>query len=300
MDYTESYRKCLKTFSLLTRDAFELSIYLPSVFGGSTEDLSDKNFVFLSIFSKIALHANSILTILPKDAPRELYGTEHFRVIDLSSIASLTRDIIDADNTLFYLFTEGVDDSEREFRLLLFGLHGYMRQRELVNFVGGSHQETILASISAKIDALINQLKANSFFTTLEREMAENTQRGKRAKDVFKRTGGEIENVKDSVFLTRKQITEVRGMDLSLFDAIYMFLSSHVHSFFMGTSLLGSAIISSEKSLLLLFLTLKNASFYLCLAMIDTTILFPETAEKLSSESREILQSIIREEAYAF
>jgi hypothetical protein len=77
-----------------------------------------------------------------------------------------------------------------------------------------------------------------------------------------------------------------------------MFLSSHVHSFLMGTSLVGSAIISSEKSLLLLFTTLKNASFYLCLAMIDTTILFPETAEKLSPESREILQSIMRGEAY--
>jgi hypothetical protein len=299
MDYTESYRKYLETFSLLTRDAFELSIYLSSVFDGNTEDVSNENFVFLSIFSKIALHANSILTILPEDAPRELYGTEHFRVIDLSSIASLTRDIIDADNTLFYLFTERVDNSEREFRLLLFGLHGYMRQRELVNFVGDSHQETILASISAQIDALRNQLKTNSFFTTLEREMTENTQRGKRAKDIFKRTGGEIENVKDSVFLTRKQIAEVRGMDLSSFDAIYMFLSSHVHSFLTGTSLVGSAMISSEKSLLLLFLTLKNASFYLCLAMIDTTILFPETADKLSPESREILQSIMRGEAYA-
>ena len=298
MDYTESYRKYLKTFSLLTHSAFELSIYLSSVFSGNTEELSNENFVFLSIFSKIALHANSILTILPKDITKELYGSEHFKIIDLSSIASLTRDIIDADNTRFYLFTERVDNSEREFRLLLFGLHGYMRQRELVNFVGGSHQDTILASISVEIDALRNQLKANRFFTTLEREMAENTQRGKRAKDIFKRTGGEIENVKDSVFLTRKQITEVRGMDLSSFDAIYMFLSSHVHSFLMGTSLVNSAIISSEKSLLLLFLTLKNASFYLCLAMIDTTILFPETAEKLSPESREILPSIMRGEAY--
>jgi hypothetical protein len=295
MDYTESYRKHLKTFSLLTRDAFELSIYLSSVFGSNTEEFSNENFGFLSIFTKIALHANSILTLLPKDAPKELYGTEHFRVIDLSSIASLTRDIIDADNTLFYLFTERVDDSEREFRLLLFGLHGHMRQRELVNLIGGSHH-----SISAKIDVLRNQLKANSFFTILERDMAENTQRGKRAKDIFKRTGGEIENIKDSVFLTRKQITEVRGMDLSSFDAIYMLLSSHVHSFLMGTSFVGSAIISSEESLLMLFLTLKNASFYLCLAMIDTTILFPETAEKLSPKSRKILQSIMRGEAYDF
>jgi hypothetical protein len=129
--------------------------------------------------------------------------------------------------------------------------------------------------------------------------MTENSPRGKRAKDIFKRTRGKIENVKDAVFLTRRQITEVRGMDLSSFDAIYVFLSSHVHSFLMGTSLVGSAIALTEKSLLLLLITLRNASFYLCLAMIDTTILFQETEEKLSPESREILQSIMRGESYA-
>jgi hypothetical protein len=156
MDYIEKYRKYLKTFSLLSRDAFELSIYLSNVLGSNTEELSNENFVFLSIFLKIALHADSILTILPKDDPRELYGTENFRFVDLSSIASLTRDIIDADNTLFYLFTERVDDSEREFRFLLFGLHGYMRQKELINFVGSSHQEAIIANISKRIDTLRN------------------------------------------------------------------------------------------------------------------------------------------------
>lgn len=79
------YRKQLKTFSQLTRDAFELSIYLLSVFDDSTKDVSSKDFVFLSVFSKIALHANSILTILPKDVPAELYGTESFKIIDLSA-----------------------------------------------------------------------------------------------------------------------------------------------------------------------------------------------------------------------
>ena len=130
--------------------------------------------------------------------------------------------------------------------------------------------------------------------------MTENTQRGKRAKNIFKRTGGEIKNVKDAVFLTRKQITEVRGMDLHSFDAIYMFLSGHVHSFLMGTSLVGSAIISSDKSLLLLFIVLKHASFYLCLAMIDATILFPETVDKLSPKSWEILQRVMRGEGDVF
>jgi len=299
MDYTEKYRKYLKTFSLLTRDAFELNIYLSNIFNNNIEELSNENFVFLSVFSKIALHANSILTILPKDDPRKLYGTEDFRVVDLSSIASLTRDIIDADNTLFYLFTERIDDAEREFRLLLFGLHGYIRQKELINFVGGLHQEVMVANIVEKIDAFRNRLESNSFFKILEKEMLENSSRGRRAKDIFKRTEGRIENVKDAVFLTRKQITEVRGMDLSSFDAIYMFLSGHVHSFLMGTSLVGSAIALDEKSLLLLLLIIRNASFYLCLAMIDTTILFPKTQEKLSSDSREVLQSIMRGESYA-
>jgi hypothetical protein len=298
MNYIDKYRKYLKILSLLTRDAFELNIYLSSSITNKTDEIFNKAFLFLSIFSKIALHADSILTILPKDDPRNLYGTESFRFVDLSSVASLTRDIIDADNTLFYLFTEKIASSEREFRFLLFALHGYIRWREIGNLVNSSHQEEMVATMTEEIDSLIGKLEGNSFFRTLEKEMAENTSRGKRAKDIFKRVEGKIVNVKDAVFLTRKQIAEVRGMDLSSFDAAYIFFSSHVHSFLMGTSLVGSAIVLSEKSLMLLLLTLRNASFYLCLAMIDATILFQGAEEKVSPESRKILQSIMKGESY--
>lgn len=299
MDFTEEYRKYLTTFSLVTRDAFELSIYLLEFFTLTPENFSNENLIFLSIFSKLALHANSILTILPKDDPKTLYGTENFKVIDLSSIASLTRDIIDADNTLFYLFTERIEASDREFRLLLFGLHGYMRQKELINFVGGSHQEQMNANISKQIEIFINQIEKNSFYQNLQEEMLNNSSSGKRAKDVFKRgKEGKIENVKDALFLTRKQIITRRGIDLSLFDAMYIYLSSHVHSFHMGTSLVGSSIALDDQSLLLLLKTIKDALFYLSLAILDTTILFPNTEEELSPESRKIIQSIKKGEPY--
>lgn len=298
MDYTEEYRKYLRTFSILTKDAFELSLQLSKSLSNKPQELSNENFVFLSIFSKIVLHANSILSILPKDDPIKLYGSENFQVIDLSSVASLTRDIIDADNTLFYLFTERIDDSEREFRLLLFGLHGYMRQKEIIGFVGGSNQEQIVANISKQIDTFRNKLEANNYFKSLEKEIAQKMSKGARAKEVFKRVEGKIENVKDAVFLTRKEIIRIRGMDLGLFDAVYIFLSGHVHSFLIGTSLVGSSIALDEKSLMLLLLTIRYASFYLSLAMIDTTILFQEIEEKLSPESRKILQSIVRGESY--
>jgi hypothetical protein len=214
MDYTEEYRKYLRTFSLLTKETFELSIQLSKNLSNKPQKVSNENFVFLSIFSKIVLHANSILSILPTDDPIKIYGTENFKIVDLSSVASLTRDIIDADNTLFYLFTERVDDAEREFRLLLFGLHGYLRQKEIIGFVGGSNQEQMVANISKQIDTFRNQLQANSYFTSLEKEIAQKTAKGARAKEVFKRVEGKIENVKDAVFLTRKEIIRIRGIGI--------------------------------------------------------------------------------------
>lgn len=66
----------------------------------------------------------------------------------------------------------------------------------------------------------------------------------------------------------------------------------------MGTSLVGPSIALHENSLILLLLTIRYASFYLCLTMIDTTILFQGTEEKLSPESCKILQSIVRGESY--
>ncbi|MGB6295661.1 MAG: hypothetical protein WBF90_05675 [Rivularia sp. (in: cyanobacteria)] len=298
MNLTEEYKRYLKIFSFLTSEAIRLSNNLPSIVSKRSQDISNENFVFLSIYSKIILHANSILSILPKDEPGQLYGSDNFKLLDFSSVASLTRDIIDADNTLFYLFTEKVDDSEREFRLLLFGLHGYMREKEFISLVGGLGHEKIIDDISTQINIFLEKLEKNSFFRNLKVEIEQGTQRGKRAKEVFKRKDGRIENVKDALFLTRKEIIKIRGMDLPFFDAMYLFLSSHVHSYLMGTSLVGSSIVFDEKSLAFLLKTISNAAFYLCLAMIDTTILFPETEEKLNSESRRILQSIIRGESF--
>lgn len=298
MNYIEEYRKYLERLTLLTRDAFVLNIYLLNFINSSAEEIADDKFVFISIFSKIVLHSDSILKILPKDTPENLYSQKEFKLLDLSSVASLTRDIIDADNTLFYLFTERVDASERDFRLTLFNLHGHMRWREIVCLIDSYYQEETVVRISEKIDNLKKQLEMNSFFKDLEKETTKNSSKGKRAKEIFKKKEEKIENVKDAVFSTRKQIAEVRMMDTSVFDAVYAFLSSHVHSFSIGTSLVGHSILMDEKALLFLLLTIKNASFYLCLAMIDTVILFQGAEEKLSLESRGILQSIIRGESY--
>ena len=291
MDYAEEYQKHLTILSLLTREAFELNIYLSNTFNNRMDNLSNENLVFLSIFSKIALNANSILSILPKDDPRKLYGTENFKVVDLSSVASITRNIIEASNTLFYLFAEKVENSERQFRFFLFGLHGWLRQKELVEFVGGSNQVEMLAHISKQIDIFKAKIEANSFFINLNEEEIKKTQKGQRSKSVFRKNADKkVENVKDSMFLTHREIAEIRGFSPSLFDAIYRFLSNQTHPFLMGTSLVGPSIALDEKSFLLLLLTIKNAALYLGLTMIDTTMVFQWAREKLSPESTEILE----------
>lgn len=298
MDHIKKYQEYLTALSLLTHEAFEINIYLTEVLVTKKEKVSNRSFVFLSIFSKIMLQANSVLILLPKKYSKMPDRTEDFRVVDLSSVASLTRDIIDADNILFYLFTDRVDISERKFRLLLYALHGFMKQKELLDIVYGPHQEEKIAGVLKNINSIKNQLNANSFFKVLEQEMIVKSRKGKRAQEIFKRVEGNIVSVKDPVFLTRKEIIKVREMNVSSFDADYMFLSNLVHSYLMGTSLIGPSIALSDRSLLFLLRILKNAVFYLCLAIIDTTILFPRTKEKLSPKSCEMLQSIMRGEPF--
>ena len=288
MDFSQEYKRYLANFSLLTKESFELSIQMSELLLNfrevSNDDVSNDDFLLLSLFSKIALNADSILTLLPKGDPRSFIGTENSKFLDLSSIASLSRDVIDASNALFYLFTERVGDSEHEFRVLLFGLHGWMRQKEFIESVGGPNQE-MLFNVSIEVDKFKNQLEANSFFKGLE---------GEKVKRIFKRTEGRIENVKAAMFLTRREITRIRGIDLSFSDAIYMFFSSHVHSFLMSVSLVGQTITLSEKSLLFLLLTIKYAAYYLGLSLVDATMLFPEVKEKLSFESKELLANIVQ------
>ena len=304
------YRRYVATLSAATEDLFELQSWLMNWFGKNRANLLQEEWIFLSIMTKAALTFNSILTLLPPtdqiefSVQRNRGGVESIHLLtasknswksfDLSGISSLTRDAIDVSNTIFYLFSERVSESETEFRFLLYLFHGYIREKEFIEllpFHDGIREDGLhmIEEVKRKIDS-------NDFFKLLISEMIQkDNPRGKRAKEILKRSGdGKIRSVTDSLLWPRKKITEIRGMDVSEFDIIYRYSSSHIHSHSMGISDVSGSMAMDSKSLMFLSIMTRGASYYASSILVDFIWNFPEAEAIISKGMQEVVREIMQ------
>ena len=111
----EDYVTALKDFNGLLRATFQLSVKLNELVGDSRKQIAS------ALFAKINLGALSITKLLPKDSeilPREkTMAMEPDKFCDVSSIASLFRNLVEASNFLYYFAIEDVSPEEIQLRL---------------------------------------------------------------------------------------------------------------------------------------------------------------------------------------
>ncbi|MBW4459818.1 MAG: hypothetical protein KME47_06200 [Nodosilinea sp. WJT8-NPBG4] len=305
------YGRYVATLSAATKDLFELQSWLMNWLGKNRTDLLQEEWIFLSIIAKSTLTLNSVLTLLPPTDQIEFFvhrnrdknesshllpeRDDSWKSFDLSGICSLTRDAIDASNAIFYLFSERVSKSESEFRFLLYLFHGYIREKEFIELLPfrdgiGEDSLSMIEEVKQKIDS-------NNFFNLLKSEMSQKGNvRGKRAKEILKMSGnGRISYVTDSLLWSRKRITEIRGMDVSEFDIIYKYSSSHIHSHAMGIGDIAGSMLMDNKSLMLLSIMTRGASFYASSILVDFIWNFPEAKTIISTDMQEVVRGIIQD-----
>src|SRR5438876_6553844 len=115
MATNEDYLAALKDFNGLLRATFQLSVKLNKLVGDSRKQIASV------LFAKINLGALSIAKLLPKDSeilPREktiIMDPDKF--CDVSSIASLCRNLVEASNLLYYFAVEEISTEEVQLRL---------------------------------------------------------------------------------------------------------------------------------------------------------------------------------------
>src|SRR5205807_10251380 len=106
----EDYINALKDFSGLLHATFQLSVKLSKLVGDSRKQIAS------ALFAKINLGALSITKLLPKNAqilPREnTIVMNPDRFCNVSSIASLCRNLIEASNLLYYFALDEVSEEE--------------------------------------------------------------------------------------------------------------------------------------------------------------------------------------------
>ncbi len=161
------------------------------------------------LFEKIKITADSILKI----SPYSIYDREKNYIWDLSSVAVLSRNIIENYNMVFYLVLEKIDSSEKKFREMLCELHSLVEKIKM--YFNLEVDQEIIELQQDKIDSLRKKIKENKFYKSLHFEKKKEILRGKQ------------------IFYFPKHILYKKidvGIGSKNMEFLYRFTSNYVHT----------------------------------------------------------------------
>jgi hypothetical protein len=255
----EDYINALKDFNGLLHATFQLSVKLTKLVGDSRKQIAS------ALFAKINLGALSITKLLPKDAeilPREkTIVMDPERFCDVSSIASLYRNLVEASNLLYYFAVEEVSEEEIQLRLKIGdyqAVKGSIAVLRLVNYKGDR-----LEHLQHELAKLKTTLESSPIFMTLSAGTRKQILDGRR-----------------TATASHREIALRRGLAADKFSADYRHLSGHVHSdayalldLLAGKKLGGPMTNEIRESLLAM---IREGTRYLAMTCQDMMGLFPE------------------------
>lgn len=221
------------------------------------------------LFTKLCTTARSLRKLLDHDVSKE-YKTDW----DYSSAFSLTRNIMECYQTLFYLCFDDVHEEELKARKALFNVHDYYSRKQLFSFIPENFD---IERENPEIEKFVlEQLKNSAFFNSLDEK--------KRSKYL---------NGKDAFFMARDEIEEKEGVSKNTFRYWYKFLSSNVHSFPMGFFRMidgdrGTGV-HSEVEEIYSTMALDLAESYLIRGSLNMLKFFPDLLEKMSPQEKKLL-----------
>jgi hypothetical protein len=202
------YREAKRELDGVVRAGFQLSKMLlgrPSA--NSREHLA------ATYLAKINLGVLSFTKLLPvEDAvPHGADELDASQFCDISSLASLCRNLIEAANRLFYFCIEAVSEHEFSMRIKIHEYHAVHGHLGISKKVGLNPKR--VAELEADLDGLKSELEQMPSFAALKKEVKNHILMGR---------WGEA--------LTQPEIAEKRGRNRLRFLADFKFLSSHIHS----------------------------------------------------------------------
>ncbi len=170
---------------------------------------SSKKVIASALFDKLLVTAKSYLKLLPFSS---LHGSEEDDW-DLSSIATLTRNIIENYNIFFYLIVDKVPKDEEYFRILLCELHSDVERLKMYNSL--KVEKEIVKKQREKINKIKDDIYKNTFYKSLDWDDRNELIKGKRP-----------------LYLSGTQINKKIDLDISNeeIEFVYRFTSNYIHS----------------------------------------------------------------------
>lgn len=162
------------------------------------------------LFTRLCVLSVSLARLLPLS--RRDDGNHDGIIWDFSSIATLTRAILECDLMLFYLGLDAPGEDEWRARLNLMHLHDATARIDMMRTLFAAKAQA--GGINKQRDELIERLRANPFFAALPVKRQDHFLRG--------------ENIR---FEIQDSVLERMGRNVDEFRAWYRVLSAHAHSY---------------------------------------------------------------------
>lgn len=251
----EEYDTALIDLNDLIKGAFQLSVWLSKLKGDARKRIAS------ILFAKINLCALSITKLLPPDSKSHAADQmERERFCDVSSIASLSRNLIEASNRLYYFAIEPVTEAEAKMRLKIHEYHAVCGHKAIMKFLNLDEQRR------EELDQELAQLKVELEALGAFRELPAHVK-----KRIFEGKQGEA--------VSQAQIAKRRDRNEGGFKADYKYLSSHIHSdayslFDLMSGKAGGPITDETRERLVALV--REATNYLALTLLDMNALFPQ------------------------
>ncbi|MGM8360689.1 DUF5677 domain-containing protein [Flavobacterium sp. ARAG 55.4] len=190
---------------------------------------------------------------------------------DYSSMFTLTRNIMECYQTLFYLCSQEVSEDEKNARKRLFDLHDFYSRKKMFSFTDDKIENIEIEQ------NLKSELANTEYFKKLDEKRQKYFLKGDNA-----------------FFISRENIEEQMGEDKNEFKLLYKLFSSNTHSFPMGFYRMlegerGNGV-ATDVEVNYSALALEVSEYYIKKSSNDMIALFPDIKTKLNLKEKKILE----------
>lgn len=194
-------QELIADFDLITGIAFDLS----QQFDGVDSD-NRRGKVSTYYLAKMVPECMSILRLLPGSR-----YTDSGALFDFPSFCSVSRNLIEASNLLWYYCIDNISAEVSEFRFLLYDYHDYRSMIHIGELI--EVEESSMNVLREKYGELKNTIKVNPTFNNISADVQRQILKGRKCSDI-----------------DHPEITLRRGLDVEEFRGMYKLLSTNTHS----------------------------------------------------------------------
>jgi len=257
----QNYKESIASFEHITNIAIKLSI---ETTGREVDSWREEYASY--IFAKICLHAISLLKLQIRFTKSG--ATDISNVWDISSIAVLTRSIIDSYYVFYYLAVDECDMSELEFRRNLWEYHGEYQRLNMLNRIKSENPK--VKDLEKYIEKLKKKIINNKFYKSISKTHLQQ----------------QIRKGNIAILLSNTELSKRAGINPDYYKSNFDYLSAYTHAYPFAHSQLKLFRANDNESLGLVTFIIDLCTGYVCHATADFINLFPDQERNLDRRSK--------------